>query len=144
MMTAEQWYEHQNNYKRYGFDMKPRMAKPEKRAESLVIPSSEKVRAVLMLLLAGLFCIGAIVSTAYTASVKYEVNSISKGNAALLCEIENLNVDVKNATNIRTIEEKAVTQLGMVYPQPEQFVFLNTREKPQGDFGALLMEQAYN
>ena len=144
MMTAEQWYVHQNNYKRYGLDMKPRAARPEARAESPVIPHGEKARAVLMLLLAGIFCVGAIISTAYAASVKFEVNSISKGNAGLLCEIENLNVEVKNATNIRTIEEKAENQLGMVYPLPEQFVFLSTREKPQGDFGALLMEQAYN
>lgn len=143
-MTAEKWYEYQNSYKRYGFDMRPAMAKPVKQVKAAAITFQEKAKAISLLLLAGLLCVSVIVSTAYTAGVKYEINAISKGNAALLCEIENLNVDIKNATNLRTIEEKAETELGMVYPLPEQFVFLSSQEKPQGDFAALLKEQAYN
>ncbi|MCL1982782.1 MAG: hypothetical protein FWG53_06840 [Clostridiales bacterium] len=144
MMTAERWYEYQNSYKRYGIDMKPQEARPVKQASGTVITTNEKIKAITMVLFAGLLCICLIVITAYTAGVKYEINSINKGNAELMCEIQNLNVDIKNATNLRTIEAKAEEELGMIYPSPEQFVFLSASEKPQGDFAALLKEQAYD
>jgi len=143
-MTAEKWYEYQENYKRYGLDMKP---KPDRfvveRRESEVT-LSEKVKTITLLVLAGVLCVSLIISTAYTARVKYEINLIAKENTQISGEIENLNVKIKNATNIRHIEKKALDELGMIYPSPERFVFLVRHEKPQGDFAMLIKEQAYN
>jgi len=144
MVTAQKWYEYQTNYKRYGLDMKPQPLKAVKKQAVAAVTLAERAKAVLFLLLAGLLCICIIISTAYTAGVKYEVNSIAKVNAGLTGEIENLNVKIKNATNIRSIEEKAINELGMIYPSAEQFVFLTRQTKPQGDFAMLLMEHAYN
>jgi len=144
MVTAEQWYEYQTNYKRYGLDMKPQPPKADKRPAGTAVTLQERIKIILFILLAGVLCICVIVSTAYTAGVKYEINSIAKMNAGLVGEIENLNVKIKNATNIKTLEEKALNELGMVYPSPEQFVFLSPQVKPQGDFAMLLMEHSYN
>ena len=144
MVTAEKWYEYQTNYKRYGLDMKPVAPKAARAPESAAVTLAERAKMILLLLLIGVLCICLIVSTAYTAGVKYEVNSVAKGNASLTGEIENLNVKIKNATNIRAVEEKAINELGMVYPSSGQFVFLTRQTKPEGDFAMLLMEHAYN
>ena len=144
MMTAEKWYEYQSGYKRYGLDMKPKTAKTARAGEPVAITLKDRVKIILFLILSGVVCLSVIISAAYAASVKYEINSIVKGNAVLQGEIENLNVKIKNATNIRTVEEKAINELGMVYPSSEQFVFLTRQSKSQGDFAMLLMEHAYN
>ena len=144
MMTAEQWHEYQNNFKKYDFDMKPKAVKPVDETDGSVITLKDKVGMVLFVLLIGILCVCVIVSIAYSAGVKYEMNTIAKENAQLQGEIENLNVQIKNATNIRTIEDKATNELGMVYPTSDQFVFLARHEKPQGDFAMLIKEHAYN
>ena len=104
----------------------------------------EKVKVLSLILVAGALCICMIVSAAYSASVKYEINMIVRVNDELTGEIENLNVKIKNATNIRTIEKKAEERLGMIYPSSEQFIFLTSHAKPQGEFAMLLIEYAYN
>ena len=144
MMTAEKWHEYQGNYERYGFDMKPAASRQAGKTQDPVITLRDKAGMVLVLILAGLLCVCLIVSTAYSAGVKYEINSITAENELLQGEIENLNVQLKNATNIRTVEHKALNELGMVYPVSDQFVFLARHEKPQGDFAMLIKEHAYN
>jgi len=144
MMTAEKWYEYQETYKRYGLDMKPMAEKPATVPHISMITLTDKVKMILALLLIGILCVLLTISAAYTAGVKYEVNKIAKANTQLTGEIENLNVKIKNATNIKYIEERALNELGMVYPSSDQFVFLTRPEKPQGDFAMLIREQAYN
>jgi len=144
MMTAEKWHEYQKSYKRYGFDMRPVPKKAEREAQNPAITLLDRVKIISFILFAGLLCICIIVSAAYTADVKCQINSIIKENTVLSGEIENLNVKIKNATNIKTIEQRAIDDLGMIYPAYDQTVFLSRKVPPQGDFAMLLMEQAYN
>jgi len=144
MMTAEKWYEHHDNYRKYGFDMKPKQEKTVSEYRNSFITTKDKVIIIFYLLLIGILCGMLIVSAAYTARVKHEINTVRRDNAQIVGVIENLNVDIKNATNLRTIEEKAIEELGMIYPLPEQFVFLSRPERPSGDFAMLLKEQAFN
>ena len=143
-MTAERWHEYHNNYRKYGFDMKPAVVKPTKETKGSTLTSKEKARVIFLILLTGVLCLGGIGAKAYTAYVEYEINTINRGNTVLTGEIESLNVKIENATNIRTIKEKAMAELGMGDPTTEQFIFLNPEAKPQGDFALLLREQAYN
>lgn len=144
MMTAEKWYEYNSSYKKHGLDMKPREEKTVRKAPAPSITLGDKVKMIMLVFVAGILGVCVIVSAAYTANVKYEINTIVKENAELMGEIENLNVKIKNATNIRTVEEKASAELGMIYPSSEQFVFLPHHVKPEGDFAMLLIEHAYN
>lgn len=144
MMPAEQWYEYQDNYKKYGFDMKPKNVVTVKEKKKSVITKKDRIAMILLTMLIGAVCVSVIISTAYAASIKYQINNIIKDNAVLTGEIENLTVQINGANNIQTIEQKASTQLGMVYPDPNQFVYLNKTEKPAKDFAVLLMDGAYN
>jgi len=144
MMTAQRWHEYQNSYKKYGLDMKPTVKKLVKQTSKSVVTAKDKIRLVLLVMFTGALCISLIVATAYTAGVKYEINTMIKKNVELQGEIENLNVKIKQATNIKTIEIKAQQELGMVYPDLEQSVFLTPDDTQVGDFAMLLKEQAYN
>ena len=100
MIEPERWYEYQKNYQRYGFDMKPQPEREdegrkgtEKRKRKIVIPvgNGRKV-AFSMVLVVGIVMIALIIVTAYSANVRYDINSVIKENQELMGEIENLQV----------------------------------------------------
>ena len=144
MMTAEKWYEYQNNYRRHGFDMRPKVTKPVYEPKPSTVSLQERIKIISLVFLAGLLCIGLIISTAYVAGVRHEINNLSRQSLRVQGEIENLNIKVQRATNIRTIEQRAKEELGMIYPSPENFIFLSPDARPQGDFATRLRVQAFN
>lgn len=144
MIPAEQWYEYQESYKRYGFDMKPQEVKVNKQKQKAVISAKDKARLLILILFAGVLCAGIIVSTAYAAKLQYDINSIMNQNDILQGEIDNLNVTLKKENNIATIEEKAINELGMMYPYESQIVHLGEKKTEVSDFAMTLKEQAYN
>lgn len=144
MMPAEQWYEYQDNYKKYGFDMKPKKVIVIKQKKKSVVTTKDRIAMLILTIIMGALCVFGIITTAYAASVKYEINNVIKENAVITGEIENLTVKINEANNIQAIEQKATTELGMVYPDPNEFIYLNNTEAPTQDFALLLMEEAYN
>ncbi len=143
MITAEQWYEQEVRYNKYGFDMKPKAAK-EKPVTKVHAAVSRK-HMFLLLAVAGMICIGLIICSAYAASITYTNNQIRTENAALQGEVESLQIKIQTADNIDNIEQKATKELGMVYPDSEQYVTLSGSSKTDvGDFASLLKKQAYN
>ncbi len=148
MMTAEQWYEYQDRYKKYGIDMKPQRQRAEravrKEAAAPVISARDRRRALICVLLAGIVCVGVIIATAYAASIKNDMNAIIRENAEITSQIEDLTVQLKNATAIQTIEDKAINELGMIYPTSDQCVYLAQIEEPTQEFAIAVREIAYN
>lgn len=147
MMAAEQWYEYQNNYKRYGLDMKPRaQRKQQVRAKKspALITAKDKFRLILFTFFIGILCVGLILTTAYAANVKIQTNTLIKENAVLQGEIENLKVELEKGVNIQVVEYRAMTELGMVYPNPQQLIFLEADKVASTDFILAMKEQAYN
>ncbi|MBE6035189.1 cell division protein FtsL [Aminipila sp.] len=144
MMPAEKWYEYQDNYKKYGFDMKPKKTKPVKQKKKNSVTPKDRVAMMFFTIVIGALCISVIITTAYAASVKYEINKVIKDNAVITGEIENLTVQLNRANNIQTIERRAVTELGMMYPNPNEFIYVKPAEEPIKDFALLLKEEAYN
>jgi len=146
MMAAEKWYEYQDSYKRYGIDMKPKTVKKESiksKSSNTGINAKDKFRLLVFTAFIGALCIGLILTTAYAASVKYHINTMIKENAELQGEIENLNVKIESASNIQIVEAKA-TRLGLVYPTPEQLIYIDGSKQKGKDFALVLKEQAYN
>lgn len=144
MMPAEQWYEYQDNYKKYGFDMKPKKAQVTKPQKKSSVTPKDRIAMIFLTIVIGVLCVSVIITTAYSASVKYEINEIIKDNEVISGEIENLTVQLNKANNLEAIEYKATTQLGMVYPNPNDFIYIKPTEQPVKDFALLLKEEAYN
>lgn len=144
MVTAEKWYEYQDNYKKYGLDMRadqPRAAKPKKNTG---ISPKDKAVLLLFIVIIGILGVGIIVSGAKAAVLKYEINNVMAENTEIKREIETLTVQLKTATNIAIIEQKAIGELGMIYPAPSSVVYLSEKPAPANDFAMVLKDQAYN
>ncbi|QAT43314.1 cell division protein FtsL [Aminipila luticellarii] len=144
MMPAEQWYEYQDNYKKYGFDMKPKKVHKVKQKKKSNVTPKDRIAIMFLTIVIGALCVAVIITTAYSASIKYHINNVIRENEVITGEIENLTVQLNKANNIQAIEYKATTELGMVYPNPNDFIYITPEEKPVKDFALLLKEEAYN
>lgn len=98
---------------------------------------------LLAVVLIGIIGLGLVISTAYAANVKYQINGTIKENDIIRGEIENLTVQVNEATNIQTLEAKAQMELGMVYPAMDEFVFIAAEKESSGDFAMIIKSEAY-
>lgn len=144
MIAAEKWYEYQENYQKYGLDMKPKEPRRKPKRQKSRITAKDKARLLVLTVIVGVLCIGLIITTAFAASIKYETNQLMEKNHALEAEIENLNVKLYSSSNIEALEKKAVGELGMVYPSSKQRVYLTKGEKPDDGFAEAMRKQAYN
>ncbi len=145
MMAAEKWYEYQVNYNRYGFDMKPaREEVPrEKKKTKPAVSNAAKVLLIALAIAIGIFFIGLIISTAYSATLQYDINTLEAQMEEVNAEIENLNVKIKAAANLETLENRAMAELGMVYPTVGRMVYLEETEAPDVNLARLLKQDAY-
>ncbi len=104
----------------------------------------EKLKIISLIFIGGILCIALILSTAYSAAIKYKINMIQKENNMIIGEIENLTVKINNGKNIQLIEKRAELELGMIYPMPDQFVYVSRNPEKLHDFALVLKERAYN
>lgn len=140
MIAAEKWHEHQENYQKYGLDMKPKGPRKKTKPKKSSITAKDKARLLLLTIFVGILCIGLITATAYAATIKYNINKTIKNNTALEAEIENLQVKIYSNNNIEAIENKATEELGMIYPKTKQIIYLTDKKNAVGDE----KQQAYN
>lgn len=144
MIAAEKWYEYQENYQKYGLDMRPKEPRRKPKRQKSGITAKDKTRLLLLTVVAGVICIGLIITTAFAASIKYETNRLIQQNHELEAEIENLNVQLYSEDNIEAIEGKAMNKLGMKYPSGNQVVYLTEEDQPAKGFADIMRKQAYN
>ncbi|NLY72033.1 MAG: hypothetical protein GX076_10210, partial [Clostridiales bacterium] len=129
-----------------GLDMKPRKEKakkPQKKPSNSTFSAKDKARLMLLTVFIGLLCICLIVTAAYSAQVKYNINGIIAECEEVRGDIQNLNAAIMSATNIKVIEEEAINQLGMIYPTIEQIKYISSGDKTQ-DLALTLKQIAYN
>lgn len=99
---------------------------------------------IATILFIGLMCMVMVVLTAYAAELRVDNNRLISSNNTLQGEIDNLNVRIKIANNIENIENIAKNQLGMVYPEAGQYVYITDKDKPLGDLALRIRENAYH
>ncbi len=144
MIAAEQWYQHQESYQKYGLDMKPRTERKKPQPQKRVFTEKDKVRILALILAVGILCIGMIITSSYAAQIKYKTNTVLTETHVLESEIGNLNVELYAATSIDTVEKKATKKLGMVYPESSQVVYISGDKVPESGFAQTMKKQAYN
>ncbi len=144
MVTAEQWYEGEENYMNFGLENGKVKRPATKTRKKNSLRAKDRARFMLYVIVLAIVCIGVVISGAYAATLKCSINSLISENDKIEKEIETLNVEIKSANNLTSIEEKAVGELGMIYPGPGEIVYVMDEPETDGRFGLLLMEQAYN
>ena len=106
--------------------------------------SADTLRVLIAGVLAiGIILIGMVIVNAHTASLQYSVNQLENQNAILQTEVDMLEVKIGSNTSINQLEEFALTQLGMHYPDGNECIHLATVEAPDGNFADLIRQKAY-
>lgn len=152
MIEPERWYEYQKNYQKYGLDMKPKpepetVPRKRRQRKTAKVPfplASGKKMAFSAVMAAGIAMIMLIIITAYAANLRYDINSMIKENNAIEGEIENLQAQMYTTNNINYVENKAVSELGMTYPDTGNKVYITMDDVPEKGFSDVLKEKAYN
>jgi cell division protein FtsL len=118
-------------------------AKPVREKSNGAISAWDKGGMLLLLLFAGLVGIGMILASAWTTSIKYEINQVERAVETTYAEIEKLTVQIEKASGINVIELRATRELGMIYPTAEQVVYIEEEPTPMNDFAQYIKENAY-
>ncbi|GEM_PF-373158 len=156
MIAAEQWYEYQRQYQRYGLDMRPeeesvsqrerrRQEREAARARGMILKLNNDHKVMLTLIAAAavvLMMIVVIVS--YGAKVTYDINTIKAENDVISGEIEDLDVKMLSSNTVIYVESQAKEKLGMKNPDNKHCVYLSSSETPEKGFADMLKAKAYN
>ncbi len=152
MIAPEQWYQYQQQYQKYGLDMKPQESKEHRErrrqaareAAGFEINVGRDRRAILLLLLACVMAmILVIVMTAYAASVRYEIGQVQAENSLLWDDIKNLQSNETTKNGVGYVEEKAKKELGMVAAGTKKCVYITGDDVPAAGFADVLKAKAY-
>ncbi len=100
-----------------------------------------KIMMIVFMLVLCLVLLVQVWVTARAAEIQYEINSLNRQILSTRREVQNLEVKIKSSYNINTLEARA-KELGMVYPNFEQIVYLKT-ETEIVDFATALKQAAY-
>ncbi|MDR3243029.1 MAG: hypothetical protein LBT34_03785 [Clostridiales Family XIII bacterium] len=145
MRSAVKRAEYYSAYRR--FDTETRLVnkgglKPE-RQKRPGLSAGEKAIMVFFIALAGAVCVGVILVTAYAASIQHGINMAAERTADIRDEIAELNIRLKRDASVEIVEQRALYELGMVYPSDGQLVYLREAEPPVREFAQYIKENAY-
>ena len=143
MTSAEKWTEYQTGYVKYGFDMRLLEKKTEEPKSKPTSPDvKQRVQLFVLIIVCGFVFIGLIGLNAFSSKLQYDINTLNKEVLSVERVVQNLEVDIKTATNITTVEARAIS-IGMVYPTFEEMVYLDSGKGVLEDFALALRESAY-
>ncbi len=152
MIAPEQWYEYQQQYQKYGLDMKPpesrehrdKRREAAKQAAGIELSISRDYKTLLAVLLsAAIVVILFIVTNAYAASVRYEIEQVERENAQLWDEIKNLQSSESTKNGVGYVEKRAKKELGMVTAEADNCVYITADDIPSAGFADVLKAKAY-
>lgn len=105
----------------------------------------DKTKVILILIAVTVLAIGLIGLTAYSTSLQYDINAINNRIQDSQWTARNLEVEIKSANTLTSLQEKAL-DMGLVYPSFDETVYLKTGTQTAQvhDLAVALRENAYN
>lgn len=147
-MQEAQWFDFEAAYREHGLapEQQPKPAaeihtRPVKQRSSFT--ARDKKTALLLVVVIGIAGILSIISAAFSATLKYEINNLTYENQVLENEIADTDIRLQTANSITNLEKKAKKKLGMKYPSSSQIVYVNEIETP-GDLASVVSDQTNN
>ena len=101
-----------------------------------------KIRILFLVLAICAFCVCLVYLNATSSKLQYDINSINNKIQQTSWEIRDLEVSVKSKTNITNLETKAM-EIGMVFPDINDIVYLRGDTPRVQDFALALRENVY-
>ncbi len=143
-MQAANWYQYEESYRKYGFDMKPEQPNiPKTKPAAGGMAVKDKKRLLALTVILGIMGIAIIISAAFAATLQYQINKLVMENNEISKEIEEMDIKIQTANSVTSLEKKASDELGMKYPSSSQIVYISDITTPK-DFAATVKEEAYN
>lgn len=144
MNSAERMAAYTTEYIRFDAEPFPIRGKAVAEAQVKPVPlgARQRVQAFFLLVLCGFVFIGLIGVNAFSSKLQYDINTLNRQILSVERTVQNLEVEIQTATNIATVEAKAMA-LGMVYPTFQEMVYLDGQTGVQEDFALALRESAY-
>lgn len=152
MIAAEQWYEYQEQYLKYGLDMKPRRTR-EEREQSRRNAKAKKAMDIALLKDRKLILLGVaamavtmimmIVLTAYAASIKYDISVTEAENNVLWDDIKRLQSSQTTLNGVGYVEQRAGDVLKMKTAPADRIVYINGSDVPADGFAEVLRSKAF-
>ncbi len=143
-MQAANWYQYEESYRKYGFDMKPEQSNiPKTKPAAGGMAVKDKKRLLALTVILGIMGIAIIISAAFAATLQYQINKLVMENNEISKEIEEMDIKIQTANSVTSLEKKASDELGMKYPSSSQIVYISDIAAPK-DFAATVKEEAYN
>ena len=102
----------------------------------------DKTKIFILIIIACIFCVGLVWLNAVSSKLQYDINSINNKIQQTSWEIRDLEVSVKSKTNITNLETKAM-EIGMVFPDINDIVYLRGDTPRVQDFALALRENVY-
>lgn len=155
MIAAEQWYEYQKQYQKYGLDLKPeeedrtqrerrKREREAARARGMILKLNSDHKVMLSLVVAvALVLMIIVVMVSYAAKITYDINTIKAENDVIAGEIEDLDVKMLSSNTVVYIESQAKEKLGMKNPDTKHCIYLSSMETPEDGFADMLKAKAY-
>ena len=128
MIAADEWHKYQESYVKYGIDLEPEKERPKRepvKEPVIRVTAKEKGHILLVIAVIGICCIAVIFLQACASSINYSINSLNQEISVLEGDIDNLHVQLNSSSGLDYVEEYAETNLGMIYPTSEQYVYTN-------------------
>lgn len=147
-MQEAKWYDFEEAYRQHGLTPEEKqeiaLSQKKKPVQKKSIFSARDKKVILMLVaVIGLAAILSIVSAAYTATLKYQINTLMQENVTLENEIVDTDIKLQTSNSIINLEKRAKKMLGMKYPSSDQIVYVNDIKTP-GDLTSVVGEMTNN
>ena len=80
---------------------------------------------------------------AYCANLQHANNELIKENGYLEAEIDSLNSQLIERTNVTTIEKIATDDYGMIFPTADNVIYLDDGKEQEDSLAAVIRSEAY-
>ena len=131
MIAADEWHKYQESYVKYGIDLEPGEERPKREPSKepvIRVTAKEKGNILLVIAAIEICCIAIIFMQACASSINYSINTLNQEINVLEGDIDNLNVQLNSCVGLDYVEDYAATQLGMIYPGNDQYIYVKSLE----------------
>ena len=101
-------------------------------------------RAAKIIICVGLLLLAVVAMAAYAADLQQENNKLESDNKLIQAEIDSLNKQINDATNIETVRRIATKKLGMVQPDESNYITIKDSKTKDYNLASTIKKEAYD
>lgn len=98
----------------------------------------------ILIVLLSVILLAMVSMAAFSANLQAKNNDLKQANSNLQAEIDSLNTQIGDATNIERIEKVATKEYGMVQPDADNYIAVSEEVAVDQDLAATIKDEAYN